>query len=173
MTSALPQLSAVSFSDLKGWDTDDPRPLFRAMLDCLTYLRKGKLYKSGALGLTADELIQLLEKAEASGEPYNSAPLAPSSKQTVCLLQFFPMGAKRASSLHFMSRRSRSTIPRNPATNIHSIFARLISLISMRTTGLPKSIPIMLLGASVAASSIPIQTVAKSTRDILMAKGWR
>lgn len=73
MTSALPQLSAVSFNDLKGWDTDDPRPLFRAMLDCLTYLRKGKPYKSGALGLTADELIQLLEKAEASGEPDNAA----------------------------------------------------------------------------------------------------
>lgn len=63
--SLSPQLRAVSFADLKGWEVDDPRPIFGAMESCLSYLRQGKLYKSGSLGLKAEELVSLLEKAEA------------------------------------------------------------------------------------------------------------
>lgn len=60
----LPQLKAVSFFDLRGWEVDDPRPLFTAMSDCLEYLRGAKPYKTGALGLRADDLVPLLEAAK-------------------------------------------------------------------------------------------------------------
>ncbi|MFD1747224.1 murein transglycosylase A [Rhizobium helianthi] len=56
-----PTLKPVAFSDLRGWEVDDPRPLFSAMQNCLQHLRSAKPYKSGALGLTADDLLPLLE----------------------------------------------------------------------------------------------------------------
>jgi membrane-bound lytic murein transglycosylase A len=58
------RLRKADFSDLRGWRIDDPRPLFSGMADCLAYLRQGKPYRTAALGLTADDLRILLEKAE-------------------------------------------------------------------------------------------------------------
>lgn len=73
MTHNLPQLRAIDFADVEGWDTDDPRPVFEGMRHCLNYLRQGKPYKTGALGLSAQDLIPLLEKAENLGQPQSAA----------------------------------------------------------------------------------------------------
>lgn len=54
----------VSFDELPGWQADDPSPLFPALRSVLTHLRGGKPYRTGALGLTADDLVPLLEKAD-------------------------------------------------------------------------------------------------------------
>lgn len=59
-------LEEVSFADMPGWQDDDPGGLFPAMENILAYLRKSKPYRTGALGLTADELTSLLESAEKS-----------------------------------------------------------------------------------------------------------
>lgn len=56
-------LQPVQFADLPGWEADDPRSLQAAMADCLAYLNAGKPYRAGALGLTAEDLRPLLEKA--------------------------------------------------------------------------------------------------------------
>jgi membrane-bound lytic murein transglycosylase A len=53
MTSASFTLQSASFSELPGWEADDPCALQAAMADCLHYLQAGKPYKMGALGLTA------------------------------------------------------------------------------------------------------------------------
>jgi membrane-bound lytic murein transglycosylase A len=55
-----------SFAELTGWEDDDPRPLFAAMRSCLSHIRNVKPYRTGALGLTADELASFLEAAPAS-----------------------------------------------------------------------------------------------------------
>lgn len=57
------RLKPVSFDDLPGWRSDDPSPLWDAMADCRTYLESVKPYKAGALGLTADDLLALLQRA--------------------------------------------------------------------------------------------------------------
>ncbi|THF50392.1 transglycosylase [Allorhizobium terrae] len=56
-------LQPVDFTDLPGWQADDPCPLLPAMADCLAYLDAGKPYRTGGLGLTADDLRPLLAKA--------------------------------------------------------------------------------------------------------------
>lgn len=54
----------VSFGDLPQWQNDDPRELFSAMRRILGHLRTAKPYRTGELGLSADDLIALLETAE-------------------------------------------------------------------------------------------------------------
>ncbi|MCO5734628.1 murein transglycosylase A [Rhizobium sp. SSA_523] len=49
-----------------GWETDDPRPLFSVMQSCLSHLRTAKPYRTGALGLTAQDLTGLLLAAQAA-----------------------------------------------------------------------------------------------------------
>jgi membrane-bound lytic murein transglycosylase A len=60
------QLREMSYSELRGWGSDDPRPLFSVMRDILTYLEQGKPYRTGSLGLTADDLRPLLAAAAVS-----------------------------------------------------------------------------------------------------------
>ncbi len=57
------RLSSVSFGDLPGWEREDPRALFDAMARCLTHVRDVKPYRTGVLGLTADDLMPLLAAA--------------------------------------------------------------------------------------------------------------
>lgn len=57
-------IEEVSFSDLPGWRQDDPASLFPAMTAILSHLRSAKPYRTGALGVTAAELVSLLEVAE-------------------------------------------------------------------------------------------------------------
>jgi len=59
-------LTRVSFDELEGWGQDDPSALFAAMGDILNYLTKGKPYRTASLGLTAEDLTALLEKAKAA-----------------------------------------------------------------------------------------------------------
>lgn len=59
-------INEVSFRDLPGWREDDPSKLFPAMGTILAHLRDAKPYKTGALGITAAELVCLLEAAAAS-----------------------------------------------------------------------------------------------------------
>ena len=93
--SASSQLRAVSFADLPGWDVDDPRPLFGAMLNCLAHLRKGKLYKSGSLGLKPEELVQLLEKAEAAPAPESAQQARVFFEQHCLPFAITPTGTQR------------------------------------------------------------------------------
>ncbi|MGN7295163.1 murein transglycosylase A [Rhizobium sp. SAFR-030] len=60
------QLREVDYSDLRGWGSDDPRPLFSVMRECLEYLDQGKAYRAGTLGLTADDLRPLLADAAST-----------------------------------------------------------------------------------------------------------
>jgi membrane-bound lytic murein transglycosylase A len=57
-------IDEVSFRDLPGWREDDPSELFAAMGTILSHLRNAKPYRTGALGVTAGELVSLLEAAE-------------------------------------------------------------------------------------------------------------
>lgn len=59
-------LQPVSFADLPGWEKDDPSPLFAGMRSCLDHIRKVKPYRTGSLGLTADDLAEFLETAGAA-----------------------------------------------------------------------------------------------------------
>jgi len=58
-------LKQVTFSDLAGWEKDDPTPIFSGMQACLDHIRNIKPYRTGSLGLTAGELASFLEKAES------------------------------------------------------------------------------------------------------------
>ncbi|WHA41285.1 murein transglycosylase A [Agrobacterium larrymoorei] len=60
------ELKEVSFEELQGWRDDDPSALFASMGDILAHLERSKPYRTGALGLTADDLKQLLIKANAA-----------------------------------------------------------------------------------------------------------
>jgi membrane-bound lytic murein transglycosylase A len=66
------RLSPLSFDDLPGWTSDDPSSLWPALTDCRRHLQSVKPYKPGALGLTADDLVPLLDAASAHG-PDNAA----------------------------------------------------------------------------------------------------
>jgi membrane-bound lytic murein transglycosylase A len=56
-------LEPAAFADLKGWRDDDPSGLFRAMRDCRSYITGTKSYRTGSLGLSADDLLPLLDDA--------------------------------------------------------------------------------------------------------------
>jgi membrane-bound lytic murein transglycosylase A len=60
------RLKPVAFKDLPGWSIDDPSSLWDAMTDCRNYLQSVKPYKAGRLGLTSDDLMQLLEAGSAT-----------------------------------------------------------------------------------------------------------
>jgi len=66
------RLEPATFADLKGWEEDDPSSLFRAMKDCRTHIRDVKPYRTGAAGLTAEDLLTLLDAAEGK-EPGDAA----------------------------------------------------------------------------------------------------
>ncbi|WP_117194620.1 murein transglycosylase A [Rhizobium terrae] len=66
-------LRQVAFSDLPGWDKDDPTPLFSGMRACLRHIREVKPYRTGSLGLTADELSVLLAAAPDLPQDASSA----------------------------------------------------------------------------------------------------
>lgn len=57
-------LKPSKYSDLPGWNDDDPTALFSAMRECLAYIKCVKPYRTGSLGLTAQDLLPLLEAAE-------------------------------------------------------------------------------------------------------------
>ncbi|MCF1484719.1 MULTISPECIES: murein transglycosylase A [Rhizobium/Agrobacterium group] len=59
------RLEPVGFDQLPGWAADDPSALLPAIADCLDYLTMVKPYRPGQLGLTAQDLVPLLEKAAA------------------------------------------------------------------------------------------------------------
>ena len=56
-------LVPARFSALPGWDDDDPTPLMAAMARCRDHIRTTKPYKTGSLGITAGELLTLLDAA--------------------------------------------------------------------------------------------------------------
>lgn len=66
------RLKPVSFDDLPGWSVDDPSSLWAAMTDCRSYLQSVKPYKAGALGLTAEDLVPLLQLA-SEARPRNAS----------------------------------------------------------------------------------------------------
>lgn len=59
------RLVPARFSALPGWDEDDPSPLMAGMARCRDHIRNVKAYKTGSLGITAGELLALLDAADA------------------------------------------------------------------------------------------------------------
>jgi len=59
------RLVPARFSALPGWDEDDPSPLMAGMSRCRDHIRNVKAYKTGSLGITAGELLTLLDAADA------------------------------------------------------------------------------------------------------------
>ncbi|UDF31416.1 UNVERIFIED_ORG: murein transglycosylase A [Roseateles sp. XES5] len=59
------RLVPARFSALPGWDEDDPTALMAAMGRCRAHIRSVKPYKTGSLGITAGELLALLDAADA------------------------------------------------------------------------------------------------------------
>ncbi|NLS05885.1 murein transglycosylase A [Rhizobium sp. P32RR-XVIII] len=56
-------LHDASFDELKGWKDDDPSSLFEVMESCRRQITGTKPYRTGSLGLSADDLLPLLEEA--------------------------------------------------------------------------------------------------------------
>jgi len=56
-------LRPVPFRELEGWEDDDPSSLFPVMRRCLAHIRDLKPYKTGSLGVTADELATVFAAA--------------------------------------------------------------------------------------------------------------
>lgn len=65
-------LEVISFSGLEGWVEDDPSPLFPALKDVLDHLKNAKPYRTGSLGITAEDLRPLLDAADKI-RPRNAA----------------------------------------------------------------------------------------------------
>jgi membrane-bound lytic murein transglycosylase A len=59
------RLVPARFSALPGWNEDDPTALLAAMARCRDHIRTVKPYKTGSLGITAGELLALLDAAAA------------------------------------------------------------------------------------------------------------
>ncbi|WP_411036228.1 murein transglycosylase A [Shinella sp. BYT-45] len=66
------RLVPARFSALPGWSEDDPTPLLAAMGRCREHIRTVKPYKTGSLGITAGELLTLLDAA-ADEKPQGAA----------------------------------------------------------------------------------------------------
>ena len=66
------RLVPARFSALPGWNEDDPTPLLAAMGRCRDHIRNVKPYKTGSLGITAGELLALLDAA-ADEKPEGAA----------------------------------------------------------------------------------------------------
>ncbi|MGE7370508.1 murein transglycosylase A [Neorhizobium sp. NPDC001467] len=56
-------VTPAAYSDLVGWEEDDPSALFAALQNCLSYVETVKPYRTGSLGLTSDDLRPLLKAA--------------------------------------------------------------------------------------------------------------
>lgn len=56
-------LRPVSFADLPGWAEDDPSETLPALSRCYDHLTTSKPYRTGSLGLTADDLIPAMQAA--------------------------------------------------------------------------------------------------------------
>ncbi|WP_440983694.1 murein transglycosylase A [Shinella sumterensis] len=59
------RLVPARFSAIPGWDEDDPTALMAAMRRCRDHIRDVKPYKTGSLGITASELLSLLDAVVA------------------------------------------------------------------------------------------------------------
>ncbi|MBD9374479.1 murein transglycosylase A [Rhizobium sp. ARZ01] len=57
------RLKPVAFSDLPGWTEDDPTALLEAMGRCRAHIVAAKPYRTGSLGIAADELLPALAAA--------------------------------------------------------------------------------------------------------------
>lgn len=64
----VPPLEPVPFDVLPGWAADDPAEVIRAMARCARHVIHVKPYRTGALGITCDDLQSALLSAEQAGE---------------------------------------------------------------------------------------------------------
>lgn len=61
--SAAFSLRALAFSEIEGWQQDDPSAVLEGLEACLSYLSAGKPYRTGSLGLTSAELADFATDA--------------------------------------------------------------------------------------------------------------
>ena len=66
MTSGF-SLVRRGFDSLAGWGEDDPRELISALRRCRAHILNKKPYRTGALGITAEELLPAMQAAEELG----------------------------------------------------------------------------------------------------------
>ncbi|MBP1851842.1 murein transglycosylase A [Rhizobium halophytocola] len=57
------RLTPLAFSQLEGWERDDPRPLLTAMQACRRHIEDIKPYKTGSLGVKPEELAAAFAEA--------------------------------------------------------------------------------------------------------------
>jgi membrane-bound lytic murein transglycosylase A len=69
-------LQAISFDQLEGWKDEDPSGLFETMEACRRHIEDAKPYRTGSLGLTADDLLELLAAARDFSPPSASGARA-------------------------------------------------------------------------------------------------
>ncbi|MCO6187997.1 murein transglycosylase A [Rhizobium sp. L1K21] len=58
------RLQPVSFSDLPGWQADNPRELIDALRRCRIHVLAEKHYKTGSLGVSTEDLLPAMNAAE-------------------------------------------------------------------------------------------------------------
>lgn len=58
-------LEPVAFSELPGWQADDPTPVIAALRRCHHQVTTAKPYKTGSLGLSTEDLLPAFEAARA------------------------------------------------------------------------------------------------------------
>ncbi|HWU63431.1 MAG TPA: murein transglycosylase A [Ensifer sp.] len=66
-------LERRGFDSLVGWSDDDPRELIAALRRCRQYILNKKPYRTGALGIRAEELLPAMDAAEAVVEISSAA----------------------------------------------------------------------------------------------------
>ncbi|WP_331372671.1 murein transglycosylase A [Sinorhizobium chiapasense] len=59
------QLEPVAFSELPGWQSDDPTPVIAALRRCHHHVTTTKPYKTGSLGISVADLLPAFEAARA------------------------------------------------------------------------------------------------------------
>jgi membrane-bound lytic murein transglycosylase A len=87
-------LLPVPFSQLEGWEDDDPSSLFPVMARCLAHIRDVKPYRTGSLGVTADELAAVFASAAAH------APKTPAEARAFFDASFQPFRIIRGDGAH-------------------------------------------------------------------------
>ena len=73
-------LRRTDFQHLPGWKEDDPTGLFVGMRACLDHVQSVKPYRTGALGLSSDDILPIYQKA--AGEVFSAAADARSFFET-------------------------------------------------------------------------------------------
>ena len=131
-------LDEVSFADLSGWQTDDTSQLLSGMRAVLMHLRNAKPYRTGALGLTADDLIPLLAAADQE-TPDGPAALRQFFERHSIPFRVSPPGGKSGFVTAFYEPELEVSLTQDAVWK-YPIYRRPPSLIDLDDTNRPANI---------------------------------